>query len=385
MYMLFSPPSIHLRKAWIALTPSLALVALLIVGLAFSSPAAAQEVSTSRPGVNITFGGEIQPRFSYAWVEDDDERLGYGVRRARLATTINLREELGAYIRFNAAAGGVAGVDAFAFYNTGDFRFRLGRFAGVQPRAHALTGGTQVDAVDRAAIAERWGSRTIGGDGRDFGIEGQWNRANTTYSLFLHGGDGNWSRARGQFRESISSGDVTGGGSQTGMALSLGAQRTSPEVSGLSYGGFVSYNASRNPNTRAGPPGTERAYTSAGGHLYYGATPGSQPLRGKLDLIALNYEEVGNVDESLLGISLLGAAQIHEAAEAFVRYEHEDITTTIDRATQFVTAGVSFSASALDGRPYQQERITLGYMAQIPVDEGEPQQHLLVLQLQLTF
>lgn len=360
--------------------PWLVPVALSCVLLLGSAPALAQEVSTSRPSVNIEFSGQIQPRLSYGWVENGDDRLGYGLRRARLATTATLTEQAGLYLRFNAGAGNVAGVDAYAFYTSGPWSFRVGRFSGAQPRAFGLTSSQRIDAIDRSAIAERWGQRTIGSDGRDFGLQAQRRQGHTTWALMLGAGDGSWDRARGLYRESISSGDVTRGGDQAGLAVTLAGQRQSKNIGGLVFGGFAGVNTAESPTTEG------RTYSTYGGHLYYGAAPGSQPLRAKLDLIGLRFEEVGEVRESSLGISLLGAARIHEAAEVYARYEYDDVTGTIDE-TQFITTGASLSLSRLRNAaaPYHHERVTLGYMRQMPEDSDEPRQQLLVLQLQYTF
>jgi hypothetical protein len=337
-------------------------------------------VSTSRPSVNIVFSGQIQPRLSYGWVANGDDRLGYGLRRARLATTVTLSDQAGVYLRFNAGAGNVAGVDAYAFYNSGDWSFRAGRFSGAQPRALGLTSSQRIDAIDRAAIGERWGQRTIGGDGRDFGIQAQWRHGQTTSALMIGAGDGNWDRARGLYRESISSSDVTRGSDQTGLAVTLATQRQSARVDGLVYGAFAGVNTAESPTTDG------RTYSTYGAHLYYGPDPGSRLFRAKIDVIGLRFEEMENVRESSLGVSLLGAARIHQAAEVYARYEHEDMTGTIDQ-TQFITTGASLSLSRLRNAevPYHHERVTLGYMLQLPEDSGEPWQQLLVLQLQYTF
>lgn len=361
-------------------SPWLAFMVLSHALLLGSAPALAQSVSTSRSSVDIVFSGDIQPRLSYGWVENGDSRLGYGLRRARLATAVTVNDQAGAYLRFNAGAGAVAGIDAYAFFQTSALYFRAGRFAGAQPRAFALTSGQRIDAIDRTAIAERWGQRTIGGDGRDFGVEAQWQRPQTTWALMVSAGDGSWDRAQGLYRESISSSDVTRGGDQTGLAVTLATQRQSTRVDGLVYGAFAGVNTAESPTTDG------RTYSTYGAHLYYGADPGSQPLRAKLDVIGLRFEEVGNVRESSLGMSLLGAARIHEAAEVYARYEHEDLSGTIDQV-QFITTGISLSLSRLRNAaaPYHHERVTLGYMLQLPEDSTEPRQQLLVLQLQYTF
>jgi len=363
-----------------SLPPWLASIALSCAILLSSAPALAQNVSTSRSSVTIEFSGQIQPRLSYGWVENGNDRLGYGLRRARLATTATLNDQAGVYLRFNAGAGNVAGVDAYAFYNSGAWRFRAGRFAGPQPRAFNLTSSQRIDAIDRAAVSERWGQRTIGSDGRDFGVAAQWQRPQTTWALMVSAGDGSWDRARGLYRESISSGDVTRGGDQAGLAVTLATQHQSTRLNGLVYGAFAGVNTAESPTTDG------RTYSTYGAHLYYGANPGSQPLRAKLDVIGLRFEEVGDVRESSLGVSLLGAARIHEAAEVYARYEHDDLTGTIDQ-TQFVTGGASLSLSRLRNAaaPYHHERVTLGYMLQLPEDSSEPRQQLLVVQLQYTF
>jgi len=351
-----------------------------LLAFCFADSVSAQDVSSSRSGVNMVLSGEIQPRLSYGWVEDGNDRLGYGLRRARLASRVTVNDNAGVYLRINAGAGSVAGVDAYAFYNTGSWSFQAGRFAGAQPRAHALTSGQRIDAIDRTAIAERWGQRTIGGDGRDFGVQAQLRNQQTSYALKIGAGDGNWDRARGLYRESISSGDVTRGGDQTGLAVSLAVERQSADIDGLMYGAFVGTNTADSPTTGG------RSYNSFGTHLYYGADPGSQPLRAKLDVIGLRFEEVAGTRESSVGVSLMGAAQVHQAAEVFARYEHEDLTATIDQ-TQFITTGASLSLSRLRNAdaPYHHERITLGYMLQLPEADAEPRQQLLVLQLQYTF
>ncbi|MEM6327934.1 MAG: hypothetical protein AAF791_12515, partial [Bacteroidota bacterium] len=136
-----------------------------------------------------------------------------------------------------------------------------------------------------------------------------------------------------------------------------------------------------NPNrTDRGEGG--RDYTSGGAHVYWGAEAGSQPLRVKLDAIALRYSDDGDGEQDQVGVSAFGAARVIGASEAFARYERywDDRDLGGD---DFVTLGASYSPSAARGAPYHRARLTLAYHYRTsPVLEDA---HLVVLQGQLAF
>ncbi|MDQ7040648.1 MAG: porin [Rhodothermus sp.] len=346
---------------------------LLLLGLV-ACPAQAQ--LTASP--TVTLGGTLQTRFSYGRYENR-MRLGFGVRRARLRVAVRLSEHWLLYFQLDGTGTSARLPDAYARYTPHpSWSFRIGRLASIQPRSLALTSHRYVDAVERPVMAERWGARTIGRDGRDFGLEVAYRHKRGRFLLFLHNGDGNWDRLRGNYRESPSSTDVTGGRQRTGLAISLGGELTPPAVDGLEVGGFVSYNGAGNPNTEG------RRYVSYGLHLYRGAYPGSYPFRLKIDGLVVHYFRQAGInpataDDRLSGIAALGALRLHPAAEAFARYEWLDEgRTATDRSIW--TIGFSFSPSALQGASYEQQRLTVAYTT-----ERDIPQHLLVFQWQLIF
>lgn len=338
---------------------------------------AAQAQPSSAP--SITLGGTLQPRFSYGHHEASGRtRLGFGLRRARLRATLRLSERWSFRFQVDGTGTTARFPDAYAVYTPHpNWSFRVGRLPSIQPRSLALTSHRYVDAVERPAIAERWGARTIGSDGRDFGLEVAYRREQGRLLLFLHNGDGSWERLRGNYRESPSSTDVTGGVRHTVMAVTLGGALTPKAVEGLELGGFVSYNGAGNPNTAG------RRYVSYGLHLYRGANPGSRPLRLKLDGLVVRYFRKEGAEpvpaDRLLGGAVLGAVRLHRAAEAFARIEHlKEGRTEPDRT--ILTAGFSVSPSAYRGEGYERRRLTVAYTTERGIA-----QRLLVVQWQLIF
>ncbi len=223
------------------------------VALGQNAPA----VETSGPEVRLEIGGLMQPRVSYGWSdetasEDARERVGFGMRRARLKATATLDERAGALIQLEGASGTIRVLDAYAFYQfNSSVRLRLGRMASAQPRGFILTSSSVIDAVDRAAVAELWGRGTLGSDGRDFGLDLHYRTDQGEALLFVHNGDGAWGRLRGNYREGISSGASTGGRDRefSNLAVSFYSTLRPRALPGIDVGGFVSYNGSANPST----------------------------------------------------------------------------------------------------------------------------------------
>ena len=367
--------------------------ALFMLGTLFSlNPTLAFAQSTSESDVSVTLGGILQAETSYGWITQDEEggerdRLGFGLRRTRLQVTARIGPKGGAFVHLDADGGTFGILDAFVMYNPSrHLRLRLGRMASAQPRAFILTPVIAMDATERAAIALLWNGATLGSKGRDFGLDLRYMNEQVEAIFFIHNGDGSFDRMLGNYQQNIV-GDVTGGvdRSLSKMAVSSYIAFRPQAVRGLEVGGFAGYNGSRNPNTVAGGEG--RTYASYSAHAYWGAEPGSQPIRLKADVIGVRYEEVPRVlSQHTLGLSMLGALAVHQAAELFGRFETFDPSLDQEGLRMFfVTAGLSFSPSKMRGRPYSQERLTLGYSARIPEDDDVPMHHLLVLQVQFRF
>ena len=328
----------------------------------------------------INFAGMFQPRISYGIADDSTTtayRFGFGIRRARLRMEARLLEKVGMRYHADFTRGLVRTVDLFAFYQLSNrVRIRMGVMASAMPRSRNLTSSRLIDGIDRAVIAEQWGRVTIGGSGRDFGVDVQYEVPDWTAILFLHNGDGSFDRSRGNYSESISSEAATGGISRSILATSFYVAHRFPSLKGVEVGAYLGQNASRNPNT-AGESGQGRDYWSYAGHIYYGAEPGSQPVRLKLDVIGINFN--GEEREEWIGVSLLGAVRLRDHMELFARYENAKEDAQLD-GTSFISGGLIFSVSKLNGGNYSDQRATLGY-SMLDSSTGK-QQHLIVLQWQ---
>ena len=358
------------------------LALLTLTALFCAGAATAQERQLPR----FTFWGELQTRASVGLVDradDNQERLGWGVRRARARFVLTLSDGLGANYDVDVASGSLQSVDLFAFYNaTDNVRIRAGRMASAQPRAHIGTLLPFIDAVARPAIAERWGASTIGGDGRDFGLDVRYLTDELELSAFLHNGDGSFSTDRGNVRQEISGGSATGGVDRVAQAFSVyGAywplwysRRRGGWLRELQHGGRPEH------RPRIGRKHVHELRCAR----VLGRRPGSQPLRVKADAIGIRYEGAApNGKDAFVGASLFGAIGIREVAEVFVRAE---VLDTADRGSErFYTTGAGLSVSALRGLPYHEERFTLAYANGLPDTDDPVNQHLLVVQFQIVF
>ncbi|PSQ98316.1 MAG: hypothetical protein BRD48_07595 [Bacteroidetes bacterium QS_9_68_14] len=385
--------------------PCLAFSFSLVLLLAGAWLAPAQDTSdaeAARPDVKLAIGGTLQPRVSHGRLDlanpgTDRERTGFGIRRARLRASATLAGRAGASFQLGAAGASVMLLDAKLFFDVTDaLRVRAGRFTVAQPRAFQPTSHTEIDLGARAAIARRWGNSTLGNSGRDFGVGAVYETDRLTGRVALHNGNGSWDRALGNVRPDVV-GDPTGGGDTRGGAASAYGAWRPAALPGLEVGGYAGYNAARNAATVAPEalrPGggrfdsTARSYASYAGHLYWGAWPGSQPVRLKADLIGTRYEtrsaSAGEISQHALGASLLGAVGLFDrSAELLARIERYDAAIGRDgNATDYLSAGASLSLSALRGRPYERQRLSVGYATRLD-DNRRP--HLVVLQAQIVF
>ncbi|NNE70804.1 MAG: hypothetical protein HKN29_10645 [Rhodothermales bacterium] len=359
---------------------------ILIVLLAYCTFAQPEKARAQSAG-SVAVSGAVQLRAT-AGISDSSgqERVGFGVRRARLRFDGQLAQGPGAFVQIDGAGGTANVLDFFVYYDlSSTLRIRAGRMVSAQPRSFIRTGMFQIDGVDRPAVAERWGQGTVGGDGRDFGIDAHLKSGALEALVFLHNGDGSWDRRRGNFRESISGGSATGGLGQTRLAVT-GAFRVTPSApSGLELGVFGGYNPVEGPNTVQSNQG--RTYVTYGAHAYLGANPASRRLRLKADLIGTTYEALpGRDSQQSLGIILFGAFGVTDFAEVYVRSEalEEDLNGS-DDADGYFSAGFSFSPSARRGGAYHAERITLDYGRFKGGELMAEAENLITLQLQLVF
>ena len=355
---------------------ALALAALAVLA---APPATAQIALTDDLFLDVA--GGVQPRASVGVEENvtDETRYGFGLRRARIQARVLYRDLGGVEYDVEGGSGSIESVDLFAFANLAEgVQARVGYFPVAQPAGGILTPYFLIDAVDRAAIDERWLAGTLGGDGRDLGADVTYRTARTTASLAVHNGFGTFQRGTNNFREGISGPDVVNGIETQGLAVSsVLIYEPGDGVEVGVYGGFNGANPDRTDRGRGG-----RDYTSAGAHVYWGASPGSQPFRLKLDALVLRYADDGGGDQDQAGVSAFGAARVLGSGEAFARLERywNDVDASGD---DFVTVGASYSPSAARGAPYHRARLTLAY--QYRTSDVLDEAHLLVLQGQLAF
>ena len=370
---------------------ALPLIAMMLASiLASSPPVRAQDGGGD---VAVSVGGLVQAETSYGWLAPREStiearnRVGFGLRRARLRVNAALGPRAGAFFHVDGDNGTFGVLDVVAHYDvTPEVRLRIGRFAGAQPRAFIPTPVMAMDANERAAIALLWNGMTLGNKGRDFGIDVTYRASQAVASFFVHNGYGSFDRVRGNYQESLV-GDATGGSEIefSDLAYSFAAAVTPASLPGFEIGGFLGYNGSRNPNTAV--QGRGRSYVSYSAHAYLGALPGSRPLRVKADVIGIMYEDIPiRSSQHALGLSLLGAVAMNRASEVFGRLESFEPDLDLDGLRSvFLTAGINYSISRLRGRPFPQERLTLAYGARIPESDDLPVQNLLILQAQLNF
>ncbi len=383
-------------------TSPFARVALLLCAFAAHAPAAAQD-STRTPakppqplGATVTISGSLQTQLSYAHDARvrpaAADRFGVGLKRARLRTQAQVgRSGVVVVLGETGESVGVRLLDVFMYHQfTSRWSVQAGRMISAVPRGGEITSTRDLDTVDRIAINDQWERGTIGSGSRDFGMDVRYSTPGLSAILALHNGDGSWATARGNFRESLGGADLTGGAGRTGMAATLFATY---RLGAAEFGGFGGYSNAEAPATRAEgqAAGEGRAYATYGAHAYWGARPGSQPLRLKADALALRYETIPEARagmppqfrQHLFGAALLGALRVRTNAEMVARAEvWEDLHHEADHAV-YLMAGPTVSLSALEGQAYGQRRIALMYGQQRERDR--PTAHLAIVQLQLLF
>ena len=348
---------------------------------ALAAPASGQAALDLADDARLTLTGGIQPRAGFgAEGADGTERLGFGLRRARLQFRLTLLDRLGMEYDVDTTPGDLRSVDLFAFYDVSDgLQLRAGRLPPAQARGFVPTSYSRIDAVDRSPMDERWAAGTIGSSGRDLGIDVTVERGATEYQLTLHNGTGGFSRETDNFRESGSASSVTRGTDELALALSAAVHNGRP--TGLAYGGFASVNA-RGSDRTALDDATDRGYGTAGAHLYWGERPGAQPVRLKAEAVGIQYESVDGVAQRSAGVGVFGALRAFGHGEVFLRGDRfwQDVEGP---GEVYGTVGASYSPSAALGRDYRDVRVTTSYLVRRNADGDVG--HLVKLQGQIVF
>lgn len=359
---------------------SLRVSLLLLASLLVTFSASAQTQFQLAEDATLKLSGGIQPRIGLG-IEgaDGTERLGLGLRRARLQFRLTLLERVGMEYDVDTTPGDLRSVDLFAFYDISEtMQLRAGRLPPAQARGFIPTSYTRIDAVDRSPVDERWASGTLGSSGRDISLDLTAAFGATELQVTLHNGTGGFSRDTDNFRESGSASSVTRGADDEALALSAAVHHGGP--TGISFGGFVSGNARGNDQTTFND--VNRAYVSTGAHLYYGERPGGQPLRLKVEAVATQYESVGGFRQQSAGAGVFGAVRAFGHGEIFARGDRfwEDVD---NRGEVYGTLGTSYSPGSRLGRDYRDLRITASYLVRRN-DDGDIG-HLVKLQGQIVF
>lgn len=266
-------------------------------------------------------GGTVQSWVSYQQ-GDSVNSVGFGLRRVRVRYYATINTKFKAFVQADLTSNSLAGklLDARIEYHfSPQFNIRAGRFVGAGVRGGGLTSHTAIDIIERAYSAIRWGSGTIGGDYRDFGVQAEAKAGDATARLFLHNGNGGLNvlnRAGGTATTEFTSKAVT--------AMGVLAPKS---IKGLEVGGHYGMG---NDDVKD--------WSSFSGYAYF--EPG--PIRLKAEVIGLTSKpETGDVTS--MGYYIFGGYQVTPNVELVGRFETYDPDTDVDEnAINFITLGVVF-------------------------------------------
>ena len=340
-------------------------------------------VKTATEDVSLRLGGTVQPRVTFT--SDEEDRIGFGLRRLRLRFSANISDQLGLFLQMEGSGASATWLDVRGeYYVNENLTLRTGRFVGTQPRAYARTGHANIDAIDRPAISDKWARMTIGADGRDYGVEALWSNPSWELRGFLHNGHNQLN-----FRRGISHDPVDDGIATDGMAFSASASHWPGARNELEVGAYVSVNTSQNPLTQIS--GVGRNYVSYSANAYWGPLPGHQPVRVKADVIGISYQEVEPFGvQNYVGGSLFGGFLLKPHIELFAmgEYWYGDGGELDSLAQVFGTVGGSYSLSALQGGPFTHNRIILAYNLRTQESDSvdfDNVAHVVMMQMQFFF
>ncbi|MCA1800941.1 MAG: OprO/OprP family phosphate-selective porin [Rhodothermaceae bacterium] len=383
-------------KGPVLILPILLLLFTLLTGNRAFSQSDRAPVITLGDDVRFRLGGTFQPRFTYdqfGGVDDAGNEVStaaFGIRRARLRLYGQIGSDIVIFFQMEGSGTSTQLMDirvAYRLYN--DWFIRAGRFVGAQPRVFAITSHSSLDVIERPAIGEVWARGTLGADGRDYGVELYYKTSDAELRLFAHNGANN-----DNFRPN------TGGNRPSdnrgfNPALSAYASYNPSFFDGLEVGLFGGYNPSENSNTAYASPFEGRKYSNYSGHIYWGADPGSQPVRIKADYLGIRYKSFlmpgtdgtfpQTFQQTVSGASLFASVMPSKAVEAFTRVEYIDFGHMDDTYDTFLTFGATYSMSAARGKAFGNARLTLAWSGRYYNESQYQPRNTITLQSQFFF
>ena len=337
------------------------LLGMLALMLCLTSSMYAQTVSGE-------WGGTVQVRMGYTpHVASSDEALNLDARRIRARGKVRAGERWTLFAQAEGAHFDLRMLDLRLTYHISEhLALQAGRMVVAQPAAYATTTHFTIDALERPGSTRAWAKGSFSSDGRDTGVQALWQRDGTTARIAWHQGLGRW-------RDAWS--DLPG---QLSFAI---RHQLAPEADwdiGL-------YASQRLYGLQTDATGGQWGKAWAA-HLYWGALPGSQPMRFKLDVLGAQSLSATTLGQ-MRGVSVLGARSIGRALEWFGRGERivRETNAGHNLPSQFLaTTGLSLSPSAWRGGAFSRERLTLSWECEYTDDNGW-NGHVLVLQAQWVF
>jgi len=348
-----------------AIITSIFLGCLFIVG-SEQDAKAQHQVTIAGQDVSLRLGLTLQPRFTYAFEDENSssvERLGFGVRRFRLRTFAGFGDDFRLFAQLEGAGTSAQVLDLRVEYSpVSNLWIRWGRFAGAQPRSMAFTLHSEIDMVDRAAIADYWARNTIGADARDYGIELLYRPSKTEYRIFFHNGDN-----RNNYRSGPADDNMTENRNHKGLAISTSIRYFPSNDAHTDLGGYLGINTSKNNySIHPSMPGMGRSFVSASIHGYRGTFAGHFPIRVKFDALMIRYEELTqnaiNLNQTFTGISLFGGYLIRPDTEIMIRAERVDRNSQLsDNEVFLFSTGLTYSFSAAKNKNFLGQKLTAVY------------------------
>jgi hypothetical protein len=343
-------------------------------------------VAIAGQDVNLRLGFTLQPRFTYANESVNDvvsEQIGFGVRRFRMRTYMNVGEDFKLFTQWEGSGTGASLIDLRAEYRLNDkIWLRMGRFVGAQPRVMAITLHSEIDLIERPGIADVWARHTIGADARDYGLEMLYRNPTLEYRLFLSNG-GNAFNYRNNY-----SGNALVSAPGKGMALNTMVRYFPEQIKNTEFGVHAGVNHGRSTFTASSlAPGVGRNYTQASGYAYWGVISGQQPVRVKFDAITVQYEDImvagSDFSQTFRGASLFTGYLVRRDLELLAALETYNLN--IDDPNQHVdllTMGFTYSFSAARGQNFLGQKLTVAYSAKAN-NKYDRLGHLLIAQFQI--
>jgi len=298
-------------------------------------------VAQDAPKLNWKIGGTVQAMASIAQTGADTSQTGFGLRRLRLKTYFNY-DKVTAFVQLEGTTPKL--LDARMTYKLSDaVNIRVGRFIGAGARGGGLTSHTDIDIVERAMSAQKWGSKTIGADYRDYGasIFGKFGEFN--YNVTAHNGNGAQNVKPSQQSQAKL---LNGSSAFSGMVF-----YKSKEIKGLEAGGYYGIGNE-----------TFNDYNAYNAYVYWEP----KPIRIKAEIIGVS-DKNGVTDINSLGYYVFGAYGFMDNWEALARFENYDGNTDVDKnAETLITIGARY---ALYPEKVSASKITFAYV--IHSEEGD--------------